>query len=550
MDLNRLLKISNLITLAFVALSTIAVAVFSLYLIMNLDRASVDVYRRLIDSFLKENYQSMSEETFFQLDTLDLHKNQLQGLIEDRGEISLSFSKSDQPVKKNETIIWLENQSRYSDQGYIDLYFGDEYLGRLAIKIKWLKTFATEQGKRAILSLALIIFGLLAVAAISLLFLRFRIFKPMLHSITDLQNFKVIAKTAQMLAHDIRRPFTVMKMSSKILSEMSNPDKIRAFAKKVAPEVEKSIASVNVMLDEILIFGSQKKLKCSPHSLTELINEVLKEAKIIHPNHKLTISCQFYHRHLIECDVIKLKRAIANVVHNAFEAAPPHGSIWIKTQSLDNNQLSLVVGNSGSYIAVCDRGNVFKSFYSSGKKNGTGLGLAITKQIIENQGGTVSCHSSQKWGTEFTFVLNHCDLLDPVLGHSKSQHSVETPLSKKLPTVVLVDDCVFINEVWAEKLRDVNFYSFTSPDEFWRAYKAKSVPTDIDCFIVDYHFGDKAPQNGVEFAEALKQRFLGPILLCTDYDSKLLPIKNFDGTITKDPVSWQEINRNLRSGAS
>ena len=50
------------------------------------------------------------------------------------------------------------------------------------------------------------------------------------------------------------------------------------------------------------------------------------------------------------------------------------------------------------------------------------------------------------------------------------------------------------------------------------------------------HFDDGRPRTGEDFARALRRRFAGKILLCSDSDADAGVAPCFDGRIAKEPV--------------
>ncbi len=120
---------------------------------------------------------------------------------------------------------------------------------------------------------------------------------------------------------------------------------------------------------------------------------------------------------LIECYPRQMNQVFMNIISNAIDAIneslvnglfsldnPP--KIAIKTQSLDQNQIQLVVWNNGPEIPEENMGRIFDPFFTTkpvGK--GTGLGLSICYQIVANHSGNLSVTSAPGQGCEFLITL-------------------------------------------------------------------------------------------------------------------------------------------------
>ena len=115
-------------------------------------------------------------------------------------------------------------------------------------------------------------------------------------------------------------------------------------------------------------------------------------------------------------DVDMIKQLIHILLDNALKYGEKGTSINVRLSSSKNKKgkemLSFSVTNFGKLISAQDLPHIFERFYradpsrtSSGKSSGFGLGLSIAKSIADQNHGTLTCTSSQKEGTTFTFTI-------------------------------------------------------------------------------------------------------------------------------------------------
>ncbi|HSU03628.1 MAG TPA: ATP-binding protein [Nocardioides sp.] len=108
-------------------------------------------------------------------------------------------------------------------------------------------------------------------------------------------------------------------------------------------------------------------------------------------------------------DPEELARVIDNMVDNAVKYTPEDGSVLV-SMTVDDDEVSVDVADTGIGISVTDQGHVFSAFHRSTNPNalsvpGTGLGLPIAQRIAESHGGTLTLTSELGKGSTFRFTL-------------------------------------------------------------------------------------------------------------------------------------------------
>jgi signal transduction histidine kinase/ActR/RegA family two-component response regulator len=223
-----------------------------------------------------------------------------------------------------------------------------------------------------------------------------------------------IALTTQMLAHDVRKPFSLLRMALTALSSAKDPIQIQFILTNIIPEVDRAINKVNGMLADIMEIGSPSKNLCleptSPESLIEL---TITENFRTYNKTDIHLTYNFFHDHMINAHPLKLERVFSNILTNAIQAMNFKGNIWFQTKEILTEKIPYIefcIGNNNSFIAEENLQNLFKVFFTRCKHNGTGLGLAIAEKVIKAHGGKIWCTSLKdeqfpKGKVEFWFTI-------------------------------------------------------------------------------------------------------------------------------------------------
>jgi two-component system phosphate regulon sensor histidine kinase PhoR len=112
---------------------------------------------------------------------------------------------------------------------------------------------------------------------------------------------------------------------------------------------------------------------------------------------------------LLEADRDKVKQVVLNMISNAIKYNRPDGSITLKADMEGEENLCILVQDTGVGIAQEALPHLFEKFYrvrdTEGQITGTGLGLSICKQIVQGHGGSIEVESELTHGTIFKIKL-------------------------------------------------------------------------------------------------------------------------------------------------
>jgi len=220
-----------------------------------------------------------------------------------------------------------------------------------------------------------------------------------------------VGKMANMVAHDIRNPLSIIKVGLLIQSSQTS--------RPTQPELDElaqiSLEQINYMeeiISDLLSFSRPDDLRCQWINIENLINTTLTSLHRIIISSKVTI-VQDIPKGLptILIDPVKMRQVLSNLIQNAIQATESNSG----REPMVNIEASLILGENGTGINICIRDNgcgidndhldsVFEPFITN-KAKGTGLGLAIVHRIIQQHQGSITLVNRKSGGVKANINL-------------------------------------------------------------------------------------------------------------------------------------------------
>ncbi len=224
-----------------------------------------------------------------------------------------------------------------------------------------------------------------------------------LHTSHEQQKVALLAA-----AHDLRSPIAAISMVGTILKADPALGKHQYLIDKLSQTCEYA----QVLIEDILTTeqSQSEDLALQDENLDDLANECAVSLSDKLEDKQLVLSKQLNCNKTVKADRLKLKRAISNILWNSIKFTQPGGTISLSTVEATDNQVLLIVGDTGIGIPKTMQEKIFDKF-TEARRPGTagepttGLGLYLTKTIIESHGGTIDMESDGKTGTSFTVSL-------------------------------------------------------------------------------------------------------------------------------------------------
>ncbi|WML34707.1 HAMP domain-containing sensor histidine kinase [Clostridium sp. OS1-26] len=211
-------------------------------------------------------------------------------------------------------------------------------------------------------------------------------------------------------SHELRTPISVIQGYVNLLNRWGKNDK--EILEESILAIKSESENMKDLVEQLLFLArgdkNTQKIEKQNFMLNELIQEILKETKLIDSAHQ--IENEYSQEFEINADRKLIKEAIRIFIDNSIKYTPEGGTIKLDSYK-KNDKAVITIGDTGTGISSEDLPYIFDRFYRADKSRtktngGTGLGLAIAKWIIDNHDGTVDVWSKPDIGTVIKVTLS------------------------------------------------------------------------------------------------------------------------------------------------
>jgi signal transduction histidine kinase len=236
-------------------------------------------------------------------------------------------------------------------------------------------------------------------------------------ALRELRNLDV-AKTQFManVSHELRTPLTAIVTYGEVLRD--------GLLGEITPRQREAIQSIIgssrqllSMIEEILTYARTNaraiELEPTEFDLADVVRDVYQmNASLIKQKHLDFVSDANAGVPRARADRDKIVHVLGNLIGNAIEFTPPHGSIRVDAERSSRREgwIEVRVTDTGIGIDAAHHEIIFHEFAQvdssrSRRHHGTGLGLAIARNFIQLHGGEIWVESELGAGSRFLFTI-------------------------------------------------------------------------------------------------------------------------------------------------
>lgn len=329
-----------------------------------------------------------------------------------------------------------------------------------------------------------------------------------------------LAEQAQQVAHDIRSPLVALEAAYGAIKGVAEEERVLLRA---------AVLRIREIAESLLSRGTPPAHESSPDRapkamlLAPLVDAAVAEKRLqLGPHSIITVSTRAESSArgaFVRVESVELKRALSNLLNNAIEAIPEHGSVLV-SQVLSNGRIVLAIKDEGQGIPPKVLAGLGRRGVTHGKAKGSGLGLFHAKSVIESWGGRLEIESELGKGTTVRLILPHVE--PPSITQVESASAA-----------VLIDDDPLVRMNWtlAAKRAGKTLKAYSDAPSFINeaGETAKDAPVYIDSDL-----GEGA--KGEEAAKEIHALGFTELFLATGHDpASFPPLPHIKGIQGKEP---------------
>ena len=210
------------------------------------------------------------------------------------------------------------------------------------------------------------------------------------------------------LAHDLRSPVARIRASAEMaLTSNGSRTDWETMASDTTEECDHLLEMINTTLDIAEAESGAARLRISEIDLVAIVIDACDLFQTVAEDRNIALHTHLPPQCLIQGDLQRLQRVVANLLDNALKYTFAGGEILIRLVD-EGQRIHLSVIDTGVGIAVEELPKIFQRFYRcdwSRSKYGNGLGLSLALAFIRAHGGDITVRSKPGKGSAFTVML-------------------------------------------------------------------------------------------------------------------------------------------------
>ncbi|MGW0419577.1 sensor histidine kinase [Streptomyces sp. NPDC003015] len=209
-------------------------------------------------------------------------------------------------------------------------------------------------------------------------------------------------------SHQLRTPLTALRLSLDNIADAVDDEFVREDVEQATAEVVRMSRLVNGLL--VLARAEAKVAAAEPLPLRDIVDERLTVWRPAADERGVTIALRgsvVDDRPSVLAGPGHLDQVLDNVLSNALEVSPDGGRITVEVECRAD-RVVLSVLDEGPGMSDADKSRAFDRFWRGQGltgRSGSGLGLAVVKQLVTDDGGTVTLADAPGGGLKVEISL-------------------------------------------------------------------------------------------------------------------------------------------------
>ena len=212
-----------------------------------------------------------------------------------------------------------------------------------------------------------------------------------------------IGELSACFAHEVTNPLTLVRGHLRFVEDSLPPEHPLRINFEV---IDRASRRIEEMAKRMLDFSKKRTRRTEPCDIAEIISDALRFIQPYNRSQFVDVDVQLAPEiPMLRMDRWQMVQAVVNILQNAADAmADLERRCVFITAHVEGNRIRMAISDTGPGILRVNIDKIFDPFFTTKGDRGTGLGLYITKQVIEEQGGTIDVQSSDR-GTTFLISL-------------------------------------------------------------------------------------------------------------------------------------------------
>lgn len=229
--------------------------------------------------------------------------------------------------------------------------------------------------------------------------------KKLLIQAEEKEKNRVLSQIISGIAHEIRNPLTSIKTYIELLPKKK--DNIE-FQKQIVNVVPHEVERVDSLISQLIDYSKPKVKNAEIVLVSDLIESCVLLFKPVLDRNNISLNLNLDEDIYVKIDRNQIKQVMINLLLNSIDAIREKEEMY-KYESY-NIEINGILIEDNVIMSVKDNGigmtknelkNVYDLFYTT-KANGTGMGLPLSKQIVEENGGSIKIESEKYKQTKIT----------------------------------------------------------------------------------------------------------------------------------------------------